>query len=57
MPQIVQAGSGYSSAMVVLLSAIPYAAATIGILLVLRGLALGIPYLSPADGSHCPACH
>lgn len=30
LPQIVQAGSGYSSAMVVLLSAIPYVAAAIG---------------------------
>ncbi len=34
LPQIVQAGSGYSSAMVVLLSAIPYAAAAIGMVYV-----------------------
>jgi ACS family tartrate transporter-like MFS transporter len=34
LPQIVQAGSGYSSAMVVLLSAIPYAAATIGLVVI-----------------------
>lgn len=34
LPQIVQAGSGYSSAMVVLLSAIPYVAATIGLVVV-----------------------
>jgi ACS family tartrate transporter-like MFS transporter len=31
LPQILQAGSGYSSAMVVLLSAIPYVSATIGL--------------------------
>jgi nitrate/nitrite transporter NarK len=34
LPQIVQASSGYSSAMVVLLSAIPYVSATIGIILI-----------------------
>jgi ACS family tartrate transporter-like MFS transporter len=34
LPQIVQASSGYSSAMVVLLSAIPYVAATIGLVVV-----------------------
>jgi ACS family tartrate transporter-like MFS transporter len=34
LPQIVQAGSGYSSAMVVLLSAIPYVAATIGLVVI-----------------------
>jgi ACS family tartrate transporter-like MFS transporter len=34
LPQIVQASSGYSSSMVVLLSAIPYVAATIGLVVV-----------------------
>src|SRR5689334_21879368 len=34
LPQIVQASSGYSSAMVVLLSAIPYVAATIGLIVI-----------------------
>jgi MFS transporter, ACS family, tartrate transporter len=34
LPQILQAGSGYSAAMVVLLSAIPYVAATAGLVLV-----------------------
>jgi ACS family tartrate transporter-like MFS transporter len=34
LPQIVQASSGYSSAMVVLLSAIPYVSATIGLVVI-----------------------
>lgn len=36
---------------------IPASLAVIGILLILRGLALGIPYLSPMTTGACPACH
>jgi len=39
---------------------IPVSVALIAILLILRGLSLGIPYLSPelASGAPvCPACH
>ncbi|MDB6033172.1 MAG: rane protein [Verrucomicrobiales bacterium] len=39
---------------------IPVSVAMVGLLLVVRGLSLGIPYLSPdmADGhARCPACH
>ncbi|MBI5802255.1 MAG: sulfite exporter TauE/SafE family protein [Verrucomicrobia bacterium] len=34
---------------------VPVSLAIVGVLLVLRGLALGIPYLSPAPG--CASCH
>ena len=41
--------------------AIPYSLCLTGILLVLRGMSLGIPYVSPimaSTGVHCcPACH
>ena len=36
---------------------IPASLATLAVLLILRGLALGIPYLSPAVNGSCPACH
>ncbi len=36
---------------------IPASLAIVGVLLILRGLALGIPYLSPALTGACPACH
>lgn len=35
---------------------IPIIAAIAGILLIVRGLGLGIPYLSPSATGHCPAC-
>ena len=35
---------------------IPASLALVGVLLILRGLALGIPYLSPALTGACPAC-
>lgn len=35
---------------------IPVSLAVVGVLLLLRGLALGIPYVSPADPSTGPAC-
>jgi len=35
---------------------IPIVAVIAGVLLIVRGLALGIPYLSPAPSGHCPAC-
>jgi sulfite exporter TauE/SafE len=35
---------------------IPTVAAVAGVLLIVRGLALGIPYLSPSITGHCPAC-
>ena len=35
---------------------IPASLATLAVLLILRGLALGIPYLSPAVTGTCPAC-
>jgi uncharacterized protein len=38
--------------------AVPFALATVAVLMILRGLALGIPYLSPALlGDGCAACH
>jgi len=40
--------------------AIPAGLALMGALLILRGMSLGIPYLSPvmnAHEAHCPACH
>jgi len=37
--------------------AIPVAAAVVGVLFILRGSALGIPYLSPADPAHGSCCH
>lgn len=36
---------------------VPASLAIVGMLLVLRGLALGIPYLSPAADGACPHCH
>lgn len=36
---------------------IPVGLTIVGVLLVLRGLELGIPYVSPAANGHCPACH
>jgi hypothetical protein len=38
--------------------AIPVALVLLAALFILRGLSLGIPYVSPdlSDG-HCPACH
>ncbi|MDB6059070.1 MAG: hypothetical protein JWO95_2914 [Verrucomicrobiales bacterium] len=35
---------------------VPTVALVAGVLLILRGLALGIPYVSPASSGHCPAC-
>ncbi|MCI0748437.1 MAG: hypothetical protein L0Y58_23775 [Verrucomicrobia subdivision 3 bacterium] len=35
---------------------VPFSIAFVGALLVLRGLALGIPYLSPQLSGDCPAC-
>jgi sulfite exporter TauE/SafE len=35
---------------------VPTVAVIAGMLLILRGLALGIPYVSPAVSGHCPAC-
>ncbi len=41
--------------------ALPYAAAVVGILLILRGLSLGIPFISPVLGGGlemgAEACH
>jgi sulfite exporter TauE/SafE len=34
----------------------PIVAAVAGVLLIVRGLGLGIPYVSPAPSGHCPAC-
>ncbi|MBI3880533.1 MAG: sulfite exporter TauE/SafE family protein [Verrucomicrobia bacterium] len=36
---------------------VPASVAVVGMLLVLRGLALGIPYLSPPTGGACALCH
>jgi hypothetical protein len=37
---------------------VPFALATVAVLMILRGLALGIPYLSPdLAGGACAACH
>jgi hypothetical protein len=39
---------------------IPYCLLMLGTLLILRGMSLGIPYVSPVltgQGVHCPACH
>ena len=36
---------------------IPAGLLLVGILLVMRGMALGIPYLSPDLSGHCPGCH
>ena len=41
-------------------AAIPVCLVVTGLLLILRGMALGIPFLSPAaaaTGAHCPLCH
>ncbi|MGZ4962470.1 MAG: sulfite exporter TauE/SafE family protein [Limisphaerales bacterium] len=35
---------------------VPIVAVVAGVLLIFRGLALGIPYVSPAAAGHCPAC-
>jgi sulfite exporter TauE/SafE len=35
---------------------VPIAAVIAGLLLIVRGLGLGIPYASPAPAGHCPAC-
>lgn len=37
--------------------AVPVGVALMGCLLILRGLALGVPYLSPASGTGAAACH
>jgi sulfite exporter TauE/SafE len=37
-------------------SAVPWVIAGVGILLIVRGLGLGIPYLSPSSGGACPHC-
>lgn len=40
---------------------VPFSVALVAVLLILRGLALGIPYVSPgvtaSGATHCPACH
>lgn len=36
---------------------IPVGLFVVGVLLILRGMALGIPYLSPDFHGSCPACH
>ena len=36
--------------------AVPWVVSGVGVLLILRGLALGIPYLSPSSGGACPRC-
>jgi len=36
---------------------IPASLLIVGSLLILRGLALGIPYLSPELSGSCPNCH
>lgn len=38
-------------------SLVPIGIGVLGVLLIIRGLNLGIPYLSPAIGANCPACH
>ncbi|MCE2825528.1 MAG: hypothetical protein LW626_00360 [Verrucomicrobium sp.] len=37
-------------------AAVPWIVAGVGTLLVLRGLGLGIPYLSPSTAGACPRC-
>jgi sulfite exporter TauE/SafE len=36
--------------------AVPWVVSGVGVLLILRGLALGIPYLSPSSSGACPRC-
>lgn len=36
--------------------AVPWLVSGVGVLLIVRGLALGIPYLSPSSGGACPRC-
>ena len=36
--------------------AVPWVVASVGVLLIVRGLALGIPYLSPSSRGACPHC-
>ena len=36
--------------------AVPWVVAGVGVLLIVRGLALGIPYLSPSSEGACPHC-
>ena len=36
--------------------AVPWVIAGVGVLLIVRGLGLGIPYLSPSSGGACPHC-
>lgn len=36
--------------------AVPWVIAGVGVLLIVRGLGLGIPYLSPSSGGACPRC-
>ncbi len=36
---------------------VPISVAVVAALLIVRGLALGVPYLSPELGPHCSACH
>jgi len=36
--------------------AVPWVVAGVGVLLIVRGLALGLPYLSPSSGGACPHC-
>jgi uncharacterized protein len=53
---IALAGSSFRLNSFKLQRLIPIVAATVGVLLIVRGLALGIPYVSPASTGHCPAC-
>jgi hypothetical protein len=36
--------------------AVPWVIAGVGVLLIIRGLGLGIPYLSPSSAGACPHC-